>query len=191
MTGALNITVSEYNTEVSLDGLKLENAKNSSDAKGLFYRNFDKTGYIGGIGMFSTGDGSTYKSSNVYLGWGNNPWDSATNLSISEDKFTYKNNKVWHADNDGAGSGLDADLLDGYQLVTIGNATGPHSVFSRPSIGNEFRSWHIGNLPTVASTDTREAKVVFNIYGLTNFASTEEIFTTITASTRGKLELRL
>ena len=114
MTGALNITVSEYNTEVSLDGLKLENAKNSSNAKGLFYRNFDKTGYIGGIGMFSTGDGSTYKSSNVYLGWGNNPWDSATNLSISEDKFTYKNNKVWHAGNDGSGSGLEADTLDGY-----------------------------------------------------------------------------
>ena len=114
MTGALNITVGEYNTEVSLDGLKLENAKNSSNAKGLFYRNFDKTGYIGGIGMFSTGDGSTYKSSNVYLGWGNNPWDSATNLSISEDKFTYKNNKVWHAGNDGSGSGLEADTLDGY-----------------------------------------------------------------------------
>lgn len=114
MTGALNITVSKYNTEVSLDGLKLENAKNSSNAKGLFYRNFDKTGYIGGIGMFSTGDGSTYKSSNVYLGWGNNPWNSATNLSISEDKFTYKNNKVWHAGNDGNGSGLEADTLDGY-----------------------------------------------------------------------------
>ena len=95
--------------------------------------------------------------------------------------------KVWHAGNDGSGSGLDADLLDGYQLITIGNATGPHSVFSRPSIGNEFRSWHIGNLPTVASTDTGESKVVFNIYGLTNFASTEEIFTTITASTRGKI----
>lgn len=114
MTGALNITVSKYNTEVSLDGLKLENAKNSSNAKGLFYRNFDKTGYIGGIGMFSTGDGSTYKSSKVYLGWGNNPWNSATNLSISEDKFTYKNNKVWHAGNDGNGSGLEADTLDGY-----------------------------------------------------------------------------
>jgi hypothetical protein len=95
--------------------------------------------------------------------------------------------KVWHAGNDGAGSGLDADLLDGYQLVTIGNATGPHSVFSRSSIGNGFRFWHIGNLPTVASTGTEEAKVVFNIYGLTNFASTEEIFTTITASTRGKI----
>lgn len=119
MTGALNITASGYNTEVSLDGLKLETPKTSANAKGLFYRNFDKTGYIGGIGMFSTGDGSTYKSSNVYLGWGNNPWDSATNLSISEDKFTYKNNKVWHAGNDGSGSGLDADLLDGIQSDRI------------------------------------------------------------------------
>lgn len=114
MTGTLNIAAAGYNTEVSLDGLKLETSKTSANAKGLFYRNFDKTGYIGGIGMFSTGDGSTYKSSNVYLGWGNNPWDSATNLSISEDKFTYKNNKVWHAGNDGSGSGLEADTLDGY-----------------------------------------------------------------------------
>lgn len=187
MTGALNITASEYNTEVSLDGLKLETSKTSANAKGLFFRNFDKTGYIGGIGMFSTGNGSIYRSYNAYVGWDNSPWDSANNLTVSKDAFTYKNNKIWHAGNDGSGSGLDADLLDGYQLVTIGNATGPHSVFSRPSIGNEFRFWHIGNLPTVASTDTGEAKVVFNIYGLTNFASTEEIFTTITANTRGKI----
>lgn len=115
---------------------------------------------------------------------------NATNLNALEVKaknLTVNGSKVWHAGNDGSGSGLDADLLDGYQLVTIGNATGPHSVFSRPSIGNEYRSWHIGNLPTVASVGTEEAKVVFNIYGLTNFAFAEEIFTTITASTRGKI----
>lgn len=187
MTGTLNIAAAGYNTEVSLDGIKLETSRNSSNAKGLFYRNFDKTGYIGGIGMFSTGNGSIYRAYNAYVGWDNSPWDSANNLTVSKDAFTYKNNKIWHAGNDGSGSGLDADLLDGYQLVTIGNVTGPHSVFSRPSIGNEFRSWYIGNLPTVASTGTGEAKVVFNIYGLTNFASTEEIFTTITASTRGKI----
>ena len=29
---------------------------------------------------------------------------------------------VWHAGNDGSGSGLDADLLDGYQLSTTRNA---------------------------------------------------------------------
>ena len=114
MTGALNITASEYNTEVSLDGLKLETSKTSANTKGLFFRNFDKTGYIGGIGMFSTGNGSIYRSYNAYVGWDNSPWDSANNLTVSKDAFTYKNNKIWHAGNDGSGSGLEADTLDGY-----------------------------------------------------------------------------
>ena len=114
MTDALNITASEYNTEVSLDGLKLETSKTSANAKGLFFRNFDKTGYIGGIGMFSTGNGSIYRSYNAYVGWDNSPWDSANNLTVSKDAFTYKNNKIWHAGNDGSGSGLEADTLDGY-----------------------------------------------------------------------------
>ena len=114
MTGALNITAAGYNTEVSLDGLELETSKTSANAKGLFFRNFDKTGYIGGIGMFSTGNGSIYRAYNAYVGWDNSPWDSANNLTVSKDAFTYKNNKIWHASNDGTGSGLDADLLDGY-----------------------------------------------------------------------------
>lgn len=114
MTGTLNITAAGYNAEVSSDGLKLETSKTSANAKGLFFRNFDKTGYIGGIGMFSTGNGSIYRAYNAYVGWDNSPWDSANNLTVSKDAFTYKNNKVWHAGNDGAGSGLDADLLDGY-----------------------------------------------------------------------------
>lgn len=94
---------------------------------------------------------------------------------------------AWHAGNDGSGSGLDADLLDGCQLVTVGNATGPHSVFNIGAIGGSNRYWYIGNLPTVASTATGEAKVIFNIYGLINFALNEEIYATVTASTRGKI----
>lgn len=42
---------------------------------------------------------------------------NATNLNTLEVKaknLTVNSSKVWHAGNDGAGSGLDADLLDGY-----------------------------------------------------------------------------
>lgn len=157
----------------------------SGHAPGMHFYTNDGSTRIGGIGGYVSNPSSeNYRS---YVGWGDSPFDLNSSLTVSNSSITYKGNKVWHAGNDGSDSGLDADLLDGYQLVTIGNATGPHSVFSRPSIGNGFRFWHIGNLPTVASTDTGEAKVVFNIYGLTNFASTEEIFTTITASTRGKI----
>ena len=34
-------------------------------------------------------------------------------LSLGTTTFTYNGNTVWHAGNDGSGSGLDADLLDG------------------------------------------------------------------------------
>lgn len=46
-------------------------------------------------------------------------WKNTTGFSIN-------GNTVWHAGNDGAGSGLDADLLDGVQLDNIvwGNARG-------------------------------------------------------------------
>lgn len=36
-------------------------------------------------------------------------------LVVSGSTATVSGNKVWHAGNDGSGSGLDADLLDGYQ----------------------------------------------------------------------------
>lgn len=177
MSGRLNIK-----TPAST-GFTLRLAKETSDTPEndeIFVRMDIDDNNKGSFGYHNTHGTSMYN------------YGSSSRFHIANDgELKYLTNgvdgKVWHAGNDGAGSGLDADLLDGYQLVTIGNATGPHSVFSRPSIGNEFRSWHIGNLPTVASTSTGEAKVVFNIYGLTNFASTEEIFTTITASTRGKI----
>lgn len=177
MSGRLNIK-----TPAST-GFTLRLAKETSDTPEndeIFVRMDIDDNNKGSFGYHNTHGTSMYN------------YGSSSRFHIANDgELKYLTNgvdgKVWHAGNDGAGSGLDADLLDGYQLVTIGNATGPHSVFSRPSIGNGFRFWHIGNLPTVASTDTGEAKVVFNIYGLTNFASTEEIFTTITASTRGKI----
>ena len=36
-------------------------------------------------------------------------------LIIRDDEFTYKNNTIWHSGNDGSGSGLDADKLDGLE----------------------------------------------------------------------------
>lgn len=39
--------------------------------------------------------------------------DDSTTFSIEAGNLTIGGNQVWHAGNDGAGSGLDADLLDG------------------------------------------------------------------------------
>lgn len=143
------------------------------------------------FGSMITNNGSEYTRTHAYIGWGTSPWEIANNLAVGENRFLYKGNKVWHAGNDGSGSGLDADLLDGCQLVTVGDATGPHSVVYRPTIGNYRRFWHIGNLPTVAATSTGESKVVFHVCGLVNFGTTEEIYATITASTKGSIAVRV
>ena len=191
MSGKLNISVSIFNTELSTDGVKLENSKTESNAKGLFWRDFNREGYIGGIGMYTSGNGTQYTTARSYIGWGNSPWSSASSVSISDSTFTYKDNNIWHAGNDGSGSGLDADLLDAHHLVKDGSSTGVSLNIIRPAIGASTRYWHIGNLPTVTSTSTGESKVVFNIYGLINFSGTEEVYATVTASTRQKIGINV
>lgn len=66
------------------------------------------------FGSMITNNGSEYVRTHAYIGWGTYPWEIANNLAVGENRFLYKGNKVWHAGNDGSGSGLDADLLDGY-----------------------------------------------------------------------------
>lgn len=66
------------------------------------------------FGSMITNNGSEYTRAHAYIGWGTSPWEIANNLAVGENRFLYKGNKVWHAGNDGSGSGLDADLLDGY-----------------------------------------------------------------------------
>ena len=41
------------------------------------------------------------------------------NVSTSGDGIQINNNKVWHAGNDGTGSGLDADLIDGLEATSL------------------------------------------------------------------------
>lgn len=66
------------------------------------------------FGSMITNNGSEYVRTHAYVGWGTSPWEIANNLAVGENRFLYKGNKVWHAGNDGSGSGLEADTLDGY-----------------------------------------------------------------------------
>ena len=89
----------------------------SGHAPGMHFYTNDGSTRIGGIGGYVSNPSSeNYRS---YVGWGDSPFDLNSSLTVSNSSITYKGNKVWHADNDGAGSGLDADLLDGIQSDRI------------------------------------------------------------------------
>lgn len=89
----------------------------SGHAPGMHFYTKDGATRIGGVGGYVDNPGSeNYRS---YIGWGNTPFALNSSLTISNSSITYKGNKVWHAGNDGAGSGLDADTLDGWQKESI------------------------------------------------------------------------
>lgn len=84
----------------------------SGHAPGMHFYTKDGATRIGGVGGYVDNPSSeNYRS---YIGWGDSPFALNSSLTISDSSITYKGNKVWHAGNDGAGSGLDADTLDGY-----------------------------------------------------------------------------
>lgn len=84
----------------------------SGHAPGMHFYTNDGATRIGGVGGYvSNPDSENYRS---YIGWGDNPFDLNSSLTVSNSSITYKGNKVWHAGNDGSGSELDADTLDGY-----------------------------------------------------------------------------
>lgn len=84
----------------------------SGHAPGMHFYTNDGATRIGGVGGYVSNPSSeNYRS---YIGWGDNPFDLNSSLTVSNSSITYKGNKVWHAGNDGSGSGLDADLLDGH-----------------------------------------------------------------------------
>lgn len=98
----------------------------TSNATGLTWRTQDDSNLLGEIGAYSVGDNKEiYK---LFMGWGSTPYADEDSLSVSKNLFTYKNNKVWHAGNDGAGSGLDADTVDGVQAAAFTRKDGSHLV---------------------------------------------------------------
>ena len=59
-------------------------------------------------------NGALTDNNYLFLGWGDNPYSPYDSLRINATTLTYRNGKIWYEGNDGTGSGLDADLLDGY-----------------------------------------------------------------------------
>ncbi len=89
-------------------------------ARGIMFYSKDGSTIEAGIGMLGSGNNPPQT---LYMGFGTSPWNSSAGLTVTPTNITFKNNKVWHAGNDGSGSGLDADLLDGQQGSFYRNAS--------------------------------------------------------------------
>ena len=71
------------------------------------------------IGVDAAGGLGLYAQDALYLRPSWTYGGTSYGLIIKSSNITYNGHPIWHAGNDGAGSGLDADLLDGYQATSF------------------------------------------------------------------------
>lgn len=90
---------------------------------------------------------------------------------------------------DGSGSGLDADLLDGYHLISSGDGVGVKKTFFFPKTSQVSSYIKLGTLYTVAGTSNGSSKVMFTVRGGINFGGTNESVYEVAASTRGSIQV--
>lgn len=93
-----------------------------SSAQGMWFYNSDNNRYSGIGSMADEG-----VCNRIFIGFGDSPWDQGSSLCITPQDMHFKQNKVWHAGNDGTGSGLDADLLDGNHATAFAKASHTHT----------------------------------------------------------------
>lgn len=86
---------------------------------------------------------------------------------------------VWHAGNDGAGSGLDADLLDGLNAASLATAS---TIVARDASGNFSANTIIATLTGNASSANEASAVTVAAENTTN-ATYYPLFSTVTAGT--------
>jgi hypothetical protein len=67
---------------------------------------------LGGFGCYGSGDTRSF----FYVGAA---FNAPNTLKIGVSNISFNESFIWHAGNDGAGSGLDADLLDGLQATAF------------------------------------------------------------------------
>ena len=117
--GSSGITVAD-STKLPLDGGTMTGAItlpnntigiNVGDDAALADRNIANTVFVEGLQNTDRGFINFSSTTGNALG------------AIAAGHLTWRGNTVWHAGNDGAGSGLDADTLDGYQAAITATAS--------------------------------------------------------------------
>ena len=99
--------------------------------------------------------------------------------------------KYWHSGNDGSGSGLDADMLDGVGArVTTAGYDHIRVIKGHLHSGNNLLKYYrLGYLPTVANTSNGLSFAQISFYGGANYSANTQHTYQIVFGTRGEPSL--
>ena len=125
------------------------------------------------IGTNSKGELGLYATSNIYIRPNVDLVNEAvgTNgLIINAASLTYNANTVWHAGNDGSGSGLDADLLDGTHKTGLFTALANSGNSLSVTVGGTTRTLTVGYASNADTLDGVQLKKVLERTASLTFA---------------------
>lgn len=114
-----------YGDRWGIDGYKILTTNNYSAELDNRYVNKAGDTIMGGLNVnsiqISSNEINNLNDGYLYLGYRST--SSGVNLCYNNSPLTYGSSRytIWHAGNDGSGSGLDADLLDGKHLGNVGD----------------------------------------------------------------------
>lgn len=136
MTGTLNV-IGKVNTVLDTPSIR-------------FYQDSCK------IGTDIEGSLGIYAENKIVLRPNSKSSNSGKGIDIYDSYVTYNGNKIWHAGNDGSGSGLDADTLDGKHN---GEINGFLNTIMLPSTNNDKTNWwcKIATIKITSQYSSKEA----------------------------------
>lgn len=139
-----------------------------NSANGLFFINGGDTGAR--ISRTSDNELWLQANSNAAINLSAHSATKIRAINLLTDNATVNGSKIWHAGNDGSGSGLDADLLDGihgYQFFQQGNSMPTSSDWGDYMYNRAFSV--MGTIPTGGPSNIYEygALLVFDTGGST------------------------
>ena len=167
-----------YANTVTIGDVRIGAWTGGATYKGIFH-----TSQGGAAYMIMSNNTATYISASpsqpVYIRYGSNDSTNQLVIGSGNDALTWRGNKVFHAGNDGSGSGLDADTLDGAQpSVSAGNNT----IVQRHSSGYIFANY-FNTTPNDVSSGVTKVCVETGNDGYIRHGDTSAIQTFINAST--------
>ena len=151
-----NLTVSQNLTSDRVVTLNNGNGENFKVGDDAWIGDFNTTNSIRIKGQQNPADG--------YINFGNG--DTKLLGRSGTGPLTYDGSTIWHAGNDGASSGLDADLLDGQHGSYYGLATNEAAIFLKANTANitADRAWNHANAAFAnANTVMVSAQAAFTV----------------------------
>ena len=146
VTGKPDSFTPSFHTHNSINGSDNRSVNNTPN---WYMTNIGKASIYTEFCMNGGAISSTYENRTTFTPWGDNSGEMPVQLAFNNSGMFMRTssssttwnawNTIWHSGNDGSGSGLDADKLDGYHASSFVQTSGDQSISGIKTFNNTIK----------------------------------------------------